>query len=229
MNDDWFGLIGGLGVGATVHYYRELAKKHADAGQTMRLLIAHADVTSVLAYARNRNVSGLASYLAGIVERLSGAGATVAAISAVTPHLCYPELRSISALPLIDIVGVTSRELKARGLRRVALFGTRFVIETDFFGALEQVEVVRPEPDEIDEIHRIYSTLIGEGQALAGQRDRLTEIANAVLRRDAVDAIVLAGTELSLVFDSPELTFPAVDCTRLHVQAIAARMLSKQP
>ena len=52
------GLIGGLGPGATVHYYRELAK--AQAGE---MLIVHADVERVIgAVGRGERVS-LAEYL----------------------------------------------------------------------------------------------------------------------------------------------------------------------
>ena len=56
-------------------------------------------------------------------------------------------------MPIIDMLEVTARGLRERGFSRVALFGTRFTIETALFGALNAVEVIPPRPQEIDEIH----------------------------------------------------------------------------
>ena len=43
-------------------------------------------------------------------------------------------------------------------------------------------------------------------------------------RRDVVEAIVLAGTELALAFDETMAPFPAIDCTRLHIEGIMRRI-----
>src|SRR5258708_23891344 len=134
------GLIGGLGPGATVHYYRELMK--AESGE---LLIVHADMDRVLRDAASGDRAGLARYLAGLIERLAGGGAEIAAISAITPHICIRELEAISALPLVNVIDAIGAEIRLRGYERVALFGTRFVVESRLFGMLEGVEVIVPE------------------------------------------------------------------------------------
>ena len=59
-------------------------------------------------------------------------------------------------MPIIDMLDVTARGLRERGLARIALFGTRFTIETALFGALDAFDVVSPRTQEIDEIHRVY-------------------------------------------------------------------------
>jgi aspartate racemase len=93
------GLIGGLGPGATVYYYRGLLAAHAAAGKAARLLIAHADVNHVRAFVENDDRAGLARYLAGLVSSLSAGGAEMGAIVAITPHICAAELTAISPLP----------------------------------------------------------------------------------------------------------------------------------
>ena len=60
---------------------------------------------------------------------------------------------------------------------------------------------------------------------LAEQLGPLTDIAHTLLSRDRVEAIVLAGTELSLLFDDTNTDFPAIDCARVHIDAIVARLL----
>jgi aspartate racemase len=214
-------LIGGLGVGATVHYYQELVKAHAARGLTLRLLIAHADVNLVLSYVRDGKIVELAEYLATLVRQLQGGGADIAAVSAITPHICIAELLRLSQLPLVNLGAEVADEIRRRGLRRVALFGTRFVMESALFGQLAGVtEVIQPAPGEIDSIHEIYLQLVSDGAGSERQFQALTEIAHALCARDGAEAIVLAGTELSLVFNEGNTDFPHVDCARVHIEAI---------
>src|SRR5262245_33100077 len=118
------GLIGGLGPGATIHYYRGLIAAHAAAGRVPRMLIAHADVDRARSLAESQKLEELARYLNGLIESMATGGAEMAAIVAVTPHICAAELAVLSPLPLIDMVSEVAEAIRARGLGRVALFGT---------------------------------------------------------------------------------------------------------
>src|ERR1700722_15936937 len=104
------GLIGGLGPGATIHYYRELVK--AQAGE---MLIVHADMARVLGDVQRGDRAGLAEYFARLIDRLARGGAEFAAISAITPHFCIRELEKISPLPLVNIIQEIGTEIRARG------------------------------------------------------------------------------------------------------------------
>jgi aspartate racemase len=221
------GLIGGLGVGATVHYYQELVKAHAERGWTPHLLIIHADVNLVLTHARDGNITQLAEYLASLVRQLQGGGARIAAVSSVTPHFCIEELNRMSPLPLVNLVEEAACEIRGRGLKRVALFGTRFTMETGLFGQLAGVaDVIEPRPDEIDSIHETYLQLVSHAAGSRQQFQTLTQIAHTLCERDRVEAIVFAGTELSLVFNEGNTDFPHIDCASLHIEAIMRRLES---
>jgi aspartate racemase len=221
------GLIGGLGVGATVHYYQELVKAHAARGWTPHLLFVHADVNRVLTHVRDGNITQLAEYLAGLVRQLQGGSAQIAAVSAVTPHVCIAELIRMSPLPLVNLVEECAGEIRRRGLRRVALFGTRFTMETGLFGQLAGIaDVIKPNPDEIDSIHETYLQLVSHAAGTRQQFQTLTQIAHTLCERDQVEAIVFAGTELSLVFNEGNTDFPHIDVASLHIEAIMRRMES---
>jgi aspartate racemase len=138
------GLIGGLGVGATVFYYQQLVKQHAARGMVADLLIAHADVNRVLRFAAAGESRRLAEYLSPFLERLARGGAQVAAMPSVTPHICIAELQTLSPIPLVSLTGEIAREVESMQLKRVALFGTRTIIETGMFGQLPGVEIVMP-------------------------------------------------------------------------------------
>jgi aspartate racemase len=214
------GLVGGLGVGATNHYYEKVARALEAQNRTPEIVIVHAETSRVFDYVQAHDRDGLAEYLTSFVRRLESAGAEMVAIPAVTPHFCIRQLVAISPLPVLDIFPPLVRELSARKVRSAAVFGTRYVVESGLFGEITEVEIVRPEAPEVDYIHETYIELARSGKGLEKKRKGLTAIAHALMKRDAVEAIILAGTDLALLFDDANTDFPFVDCAALHIQAI---------
>lgn len=219
------GLIGGLGVGATVLYYEGIAAACAERGVVPRMTMAHANAPTALALVTAGNIDGLADYLASFTGELAAAGATFLAIPAITPHICRSQLRRRVALPILDILDVTAAALGARGLKRIALFGTRFTIEQDLFGALAAFDVVRPYDAEIADIHRIYLELAQQGRTSHANIERIRDLARTMVARDGVEAVVIAGTDFNLVLDERTAGFPAVDCAAVHIRAIVERLV----
>ncbi len=218
------GLLGGLGPGATVHYYRGLLAAHAASGRTPRMLIAHADVDRVRQFVEQKDLNGLARYLAGFIVSMKAGGAEMTAIVAITPHICAAELTAISPLPLIDMVAVVGDEIRGRGLKRVALLGTRFTVDSRMFGRFS-CDVVMPKPDEIDTIHNTYLDVLYD-RSTPAQIDHLRELARTLVKRDGAEAVLLAGTDLSMVMDEKTAGFPAIDCAELQIKAITQKLLA---
>ncbi|MGI9426846.1 MAG: aspartate/glutamate racemase family protein [Hyphomicrobiaceae bacterium] len=219
-----FGLIGGLGVGATVLYYQGITAACTARHIIPRITIAHADAPSALALVQAGRIEGLADYLSAFISEASAAGAEFVAIPAITPHICRAELKARVTVPLVDLLDVTARCLRERRLNRVALFGTKFTIDSSLFGALGEFDVVRPCDGDVEEIHRIYLELATRGHCAPDDEARLREIAGTLCRREGVEAIVLAGTDLNLIFDETNAGFPAVDCAAVHIAAIVDQM-----
>jgi len=219
------GLIGGLGPGATVHYYRELVAAHEKRARVPRLLIAHADIHRVYAAVTAKDFDGLARYLAGVIANLAAGGAEVSAIVAATPHICADQLVALSSLPLINMLTEVADAVRARGLKRVALLGTRFTIETRMFGCLDEIEVTTPHSDEIDRIHHIYSDFVA-GLGSDAQTEELRRLAQTFVTRDGAQAVLIAGTDLSMVFTQSNAGFPMIDCAGIHIDAIVQRLLN---
>jgi aspartate racemase len=217
------GLIGGLGPGATVHYYRGLLAAHEKQGRVPRLLIAHADVNRARVLAEENKLEELAGYLNGLIESMAAGGAEFTAIVAATPHICAAELTRISPLPLIDMVEEIAEAVRARGLKRIALFGTRSTVESRMFGRLS-VDVIMPKPDEIDFIHNTYLDVLYD-RSTPVQIDRLRELAHTLVTRDGAESVLLAGTDLTMVMNEDNAGFPTIDCARVHIDAIVRRLL----
>jgi aspartate racemase len=195
-------------------------------GRSMDLVMTHAEIPRVMEFIRAGDRQDLANYLSHYIQRMQAAGADIAVVPAVTPHYCIHQLLAISALPVLNIFDPLNRELARRGLKRVAVLGTRFVIESDLYGEVSGTEIVRPRPEEIDQIHNVYVKLALTGEASPEQHSQLTAIAQTLVRRDNVDAVVLAGTDLTLVFNESNTSFPYVDCAELHIQAIMQHLIA---
>ena len=220
------GIVGGLGVGATVHYYEKIAAQCKARGVVPDLVIAHADVDRGQGFVREGKLEALADYLAAFIERLGAAGATAAVLPAVTPHICIAELNKRIRLPLINIVDAIGAELRARRLKRVALFGTTFTMAGSLWGQLSGVEIIKPQPDEIAFVGRAYQRILDTQRGDDGDTAGLRRIAAELQRRDGVEAILLAGTDLAVIFDETTAGFPAIDVARLHIDAIVERLVA---
>ena len=221
------GLVGGLGVGAAVYYYEQLAKAHAERGRRMDLVMVHAETDRIFEYAAAGDRAGMAEYLCGFLRRLKAAGAEYGVIPSVTPHFCVRELAAISPLPLFDMFRAVNAEIARCGLRRVAVFGTRYTMNAKLFALLDGVEVVGCRPDEVDYVHEAYVGLMAPRPELEERRKGLTELARRLIERDGVDAIVVAGTDFATLFDEGNTEFPSMDCAALHLQAIVDGLLAE--
>ncbi|MDP9051225.1 MAG: aspartate/glutamate racemase family protein [Acidobacteriota bacterium] len=212
-------------MGAAVHYYQKLARALDDRGRTLDLVMAHAETARIFEYIQANKPASMADYLTSFLHRLKAAGAEIGIIPAVTPLYCARELAACSPLPLVSIADAVAAELASRSAQRVAVFGTRYVIESGFYDLLSDVEVICPRPVEVDNIHTIYTELLRDRLGSEVQHRQLTTLAHTLIARDKVDAILIAGTDLSLIFNESNTGFPHIDCAAVHLTAILNALL----
>jgi aspartate racemase len=223
------GLVGGLGPESTIDYYRRILERWAkeDATTTPSIVIDSLDVQRALRLVATDRPA-LVEYLLASLRRLAGAGVDFAAMTANTPHLVFDELAVRSPIPLLSIVEVCAEEARRRGLNRLALLGTRFTMDAPFYPivfARYGMTVVPPTDADRAWVHDRYI-----GQLLKGDfRDQTRQEVVALIRRlrneERVDAVILGGTELTLLLPAQEIDgLPALDTTALHVAAIVERL-----
>jgi aspartate racemase len=219
------GLVAGLGVGAGIFYYRSLVNAHLTRSLSLRIVMVHANVQKVMGLANARESHQLADYLVEFLSQLAGGGAQVAIIPAFSPQVCAQELEERTPLPLISLLDAIHDEVARRKFGRVAVFGARVTIETGLFGCLQKMtEVITPRPEEVDQITSIYGEIVKNEKASASEFEALRTLAHSLIKRESLDAIVLAGTDLSFVFDPESTDFPHLDGARTHLDAIMHRL-----
>lgn len=222
------GLLGGLGVAASIFYYKGLAKAHDERGVTLDLVMTHAEVPRVFEYVQAEDRAGLAEYLLGFVNRLAAAGSTCAVLPAVTPHYAIRELQERSPISVFNLFDPLRDEVRRRQLRRVAVFGTKFVMQSKLYGMLPEVEIVPWQTEQEAAIDETYTALALRGSATEDESRRLTELGEELCQREAVDAILLAGTDLVSVFHDEKASFPVVDCAAVHLRGVANAVLGPE-
>jgi aspartate racemase len=215
-----FGLIAGLGVGAGIFYYRSLVNGHLAMGLSPSILMVHADVRKVMAHAAARETEELAAYLCSLLRQLADGGAGTATIPAFSPQICARELAEITPLPLVDLLDAIVTEVDRRKVQRLSIFGARVTMETALFGKLQNRDVIAPKPSEIDAVSGIYQQIVEEEGASSEEYARLRALAHTLIEREQLDAILLAGTDLSFVFTPENTDFPHIDGARTHIDAI---------
>ena len=93
-------------------------------------------------------------------------------------------------------------------------------MQTKLFGALQHVEVITPARHEVDILGKIYTQIVEKAGASEEEYSQLRSLAHTIIDREKVEAIILAGTDLALVFNPANTDFPHVDGARLLVEAI---------
>src|SRR5262249_36034127 len=227
------GIIGGLGPESTIDYYGRiiaLYRERTGDGSYPQFIINSINMRKGLDFMDANNLAGMADYLLEEIGKLARAGATFGLISANTPHIVFDEVASKSPIPLISIVEAACAAAKARNLKRLALFGTRYTMQAAFYPKVfsrEGITLLVPGRDDQDYLHEKYFSELVPGKFLPETRAGLLAIVDRMKAQIGIDGVILAGTELPLILRDPDHNgIPFLDTTKIHVEAAVAKMLS---
>jgi len=188
------GLIGGIGVAATLVYYQRLVSAIEALGGQPEITIVHAQAQDLVRNNAADDRESQAIIYATLIDRLKAAGCDCAAITSLGGHFCYEETVQRASLRLVSAVAPLDDYFASQGLSTVGLLGTR---------------VVMP-----------YTDMALAGTCTGIQREYFLN-AGQRLSNDGADAIVLAGTDLNLAFDGQHTNYRVIDALDVHVGVLA--------
>lgn len=227
------GLVGGLGPESTIDYYRRILEAwgRERPGSAPSIVIDSLDVQRGIRLVEGDR-AGLVAYLADSLRRLAGAGVEFAALTANTPHIVFDELVALSPVPLVSIVETCALEAERRGLRRLALLGTRFTMEGSFYPAVFErrgLTLVPLDPEDVNWVHARYLGELLKGDFRDDTRAGFVALVGRLRERSGIEGVILGGTELPLLLKETTVArVPALDTTALHVAAIVHRLLEAE-
>ena len=225
------GIIGGIAPESTIAYYRAIIaeyKKRVPDGSQPGVIINSIGMMKMLGMIGEGKLREVTDYLVDELRRLEGAGATLGIFASNTPHIVFDELQQRSPIPLLSIVKSAAAQAQRLGLKRLALFGTRFTMSAGFYPAVfnrEGMEVVLPNPKEQEFIHEKYMGELIDAVFKFETRAAMFKILDRMAAAERIDGIILGGTELPLLMEIEEYNgIPLLDTSRIHVMAAIAEM-----
>ena len=214
------GLIGGIGPAATDHYYRTLVRKFALDGTVLDMTIVHADTPTLLKNVQEARPDDQVEIYLRLASRLASAGASCVAVTSIAGHFCVEAFIALSPLPVVNLISCVDKEVADRGYGRVGLIGTRAVMVSGFYGGLSSAQVVAPKGRLLDEVHAAYVDMATAGAAQVVHRSVFDQACKVLFDEEQVEAVLLAGTDLALVYAPATSPFNLIDCAEIHVDSL---------
>jgi aspartate racemase len=227
------GMIGGVGPESTVDYYKNIIAMYRERksdGSYPQFVINSINLQKGIDFMEANDLPAMAAFLLSEIEKLPRAGADFGLIAANTPHIVFDEVGPKSPIPLISIVEATCSYAKARSMKRLALFGTRYTMRADFYQkvfAREKIDIVVPDAKDQDYIHEKYFAELVAGIFLPETRENLFAIVDRMKAKIDIDGVILAGTEIPLILRGENHNGIALfDTGKIHCQAAVNEMFS---
>jgi aspartate racemase len=172
---------------------------------------------------------GVAELMLSSARKLEAAGADFLICPDNTIHIAFPHLAAATPLPWLHIAEVVAAEARRRGLRRLAVTGTRYTMEGPIYPealSAAGIEHRMPEPEERREINRhIFEDMV-EGrftpEALAYFQGVISRLAGL-----GCDGVVLGCTEIPILVPPEASPLPTLDSTRLLARAAVDHALGE--
>lgn len=220
------GLLGGMSWESTVPYYRiinERVRERLGGLHSAKLVLYSVDFAEIeqLQHVGDWDTAGHS--LAHAAQALERAGAEAMVICTNTMHRVLEAIEAAIGIPVLHIADATARLVRAQGVDKVGLLGTRFTMEQDFYrGRLERnmLDVVVPDAEERADIHRIIYDELCLGVIREASRTRIQTIMRALVENGA-QGVILGCTEIGLLVGAADTSVPVFDTTRIHAEYAA--------
>ena len=218
------GLIGGITPESTILYYQILNRLNANQlGKihSAELIINSFDFGQISQLVKQGKWDLLDKKMAETATNLENSGASCILICANTMHLCIDAVRKVVRIPVIHIADSTAKEIQKKGIQKVALLGTKYTMEKDFFRDIlneHSIETIIPDAEERDEIHRIIYDELAQGEFKKSSKESYLKIIDSLILNGA-EGIILGCTEIPLLINQNDVSLPIFDTTKIHAAA----------
>lgn len=223
------GLIGGMSAESTVLYYQlinRLVRERLGGLHSADLILSSYDFAPIAERQAAGDWEELGAILAGTAQGLEAAGAEAILICANTMHLVADVVQAAVGVPVLHIADATADALRAKGVARPLLLGTRFTMEKPFYAerlAAAGLSAVVPVPADRDRLHAIIYDELCQGVVTEASRN---EVLALIDRAAGVDGVIFGCTEIGMLLGPEDLRLPVVDTTEAHAGAAVAFALA---
>jgi len=218
------GLIGGMSWESSAVYYDLVNKKVREllgGFHSCKNIMVTVDFAEIEVLQHQDKWEELDVMMVASAKQLEAAGADIIVLCTNTMHLCYPAIIKNISIPFLHIAEATGLDIVKKKIKKVALLGTKFTMEKDFYKdyLLEKfnIEVMIPTDEEREHIHRIIYTELVHGKFKDNSREKYKEII-ANLEQRGAQGVILGCTEIPLLISDSDVNIPTIDTTTIHAE-----------
>ena len=221
------GLIGGMSWESTVPYYRIINRvvgERLGGLHSAKIALYSVDFHELEVLQREGRWDESGEVLAEAARAVRRAGADVIVLCTNTMHKVAGQIEAAVDVPLLHIADATAAQVRAAGVTRVGLLGTKFTMEEDFYrGRLDQrhaLTVLTPPAEQRDMIHQVIYGELCLGRVNSTSRDAYRQVV-ADLVAEGAQGIILGCTEIGLLLRPEDAAVPLFDTAAIHAEAAA--------
>jgi len=218
------GMIGGTGYPTTIEYYRlinEMVNKRLGGMNFAQCMIYSFNYGVIDALNKQNDMQGLFTLLLDACDEVVMTGVDALMLCANTIHMFADRLQDMIPVPIIHIADATADHILAQKIDSVALMGTKYTMEMDFYKTRledKNIRVIIPDRDDRKYIHDTIMDELVKNMLLEETKERYIGIINK-LKEEGAEGIVLGCTEIPLLIKPEDHSLPLFNTLEIHASA----------
>jgi len=226
------GLIGGMSWESSAEYYRllnEEVKRQLGGLHSAKCILYSVDFLEIEHFQARGEWDKAGEVLADAAYSLENAGASFIIICTNTMHKVIDRIQQRITIPILHIADATAHRIVETGLQKIALLGTKYTMEQDFYKARVEtfgITVLVPQAEERVEINRIIYDELCLGEIKDSSKNYYLQVIDNLVQSGA-QGVILGCTEIGLLIKQNHVDIPIFDTTMIHAQAAVNKAIQK--
>jgi len=225
------GLIGGMSWESSADYYRilnELVRERLGGHHSAQCILYSIDFADLERLQHQGDWEGAKRIMVDAAQRLERAGADFLIMCANTMHRLADAVQKEISIPILHVIDAVADAIKARGMKKAGLLGTRYTMEDGFYRdrLLDYHNIITVIPDRggRDFVHRVIYEELCLGIIRESSRNEFVRIMNSLMEKGG-EGVILGCTEIPMLIPERQIGIPVFDTTWIHAEAAVALSL----
>lgn len=210
---------------SSLEYYRiinEQVKEKLGGLHSAKSLMYSVDFYEIEKLQHQGNWSEATKLMIDAAQRLEKGGADFVVICSNTMHKMADDVQKSINIPLLHIADATAEKIRAKGIKKIGLLGTKFTMEEEFYkGRLIEkygLEVLIPNEEDRKIVHDVIYNELCLGKINQPSKDQFIRIIDGLVGKGA-EAVILGCTEIPLLVKQADVKVLLFDTTRIHAES----------
>jgi len=218
------GLIGGMSWQSSKVYYEHINQMILESlggSHSAKIVLTSVDFHEIEQFSFSGDWDKIGESMANEATKLEQAGADLVVLCTNTIHLVSDHITNSVSIPFLHIADATGEAIQKKGLKKVALLGTKFTMQKDFYTKILRekfgLEILVPDNAGMDTLQAIIYNELVKGVFTEESKKKCLEIISKLIGQGA-EGIILGCTELPILIPAGEIAVPSFDTTKIHAQ-----------